>query len=84
MEQFIKDGRINFVWEKNEIIFNSNYKYDWANRVNFGMKNQCRFHTMAIFKFYFRIFQLNPIKQQDGTWLKDNGGAEVAFRIPKG
>ncbi|CAF1340614.1 unnamed protein product [Rotaria sordida] len=84
MEKFIKDGQVNFVWDKDEAIFNSNYKYDWADQVNFGMKNQCRFHTIGIYKYYFRIFQLNPIKEENGNWIKDNGGAEVSFRIPKG
>lgn len=84
MTQFIKDGEVNFVWDKDEIVFNSNFKYDWANLVNFGMKNQCRFHTNGIFKYYFRIFHLNPVKGENGTWIKDNGGAEVSFRIPKG
>lgn len=84
MTQMIKDGYINFVWDKNEVIFNSNYKYDWANQVNFGLKNQCRFHTMGIFKYYFRIFHLNPVKEENGNWIKDDVGAEVSFRIPKG
>ncbi|UJR11164.1 hypothetical protein I4U23_015345 [Adineta vaga] len=84
MKKFIKNGEINFVWEKDEVIFNSNYRYDWANQVNFGMKDQCRFHTMGLFQFYFRIFQLNPMKDNHGHWIKDNGGAEIAFRIPKG
>jgi hypothetical protein len=84
MTKFIKNGEVNFVWDKDEVIFNSNFKYDWANQANFGMTNQCRFHTMGLYKFYFRIFQLNPVKGEDGIWTKDNGGAEVAFRIPKG
>ncbi|CAF1410464.1 unnamed protein product [Adineta ricciae] len=82
--QLIKDGRVNYVLDQNEVIFNSNLKYDWANEVNLGMINQCRFHTATSFKFYFRIFQLNPIKGKDGRWTKDNGGAQVAVRIPKG
>ena len=84
MRQVIKEGRANFVWDKDEVVFNSNHKYDWANQVNFGMKNQCRFHTTGIFKYYFRIFQLNPVRNENGNWIKDNGGVEVAFRIPKG
>ncbi|CAF4509056.1 unnamed protein product [Rotaria sp. Silwood2] len=84
MKKIIKDGHVNFVWDKDEAIFNSNYKYDWADQVDFGMKNQCRFHTMGIFKYYFRIFQLNPVKGENGNWIKDNEGAEVSFRIPKG
>jgi hypothetical protein len=48
------------------------------------MTNQCRFHTAGLFKSYFRIFQLNPVRKEDENWTKDNGGAEVAFRIPKG
>ena len=84
MKQFIKDGHVNFVWDKDEVVFNSNYKYDWANQVNFGMKNQCRFHTSGIFKYYFRIFHLNPLKKENKCWIKDNGGVEIAFRIPKG
>ena len=84
MTQFVKNGRVNFVWETNEVIFNSNHKYDWANEINFGMTNQCRFHTMGMYKFYFRIFQVNPVKREDGSWTKDNGGLEVAVRIPTG
>jgi hypothetical protein len=82
--QLIKDGRLSFVFGSNKFVFNSNLKYDWANQVNFGMINQCRFHTLGLYKFYFRIFQLNPVKNEDGSWTRDNGGAEVAFRIPKG
>lgn len=79
-----KEGRMSFVWKKDEVVFNSNFKYDWVNQVNFGLINQCRFHTTALYKFYFRIFRLNPIKRQDGSGSRDNEGAEVAFRIPKG
>ncbi len=81
--QLIKDGRLSFVFGSDKFVFNSNLKYDWANQVNFGMINQCRFHTAGLYKFYFRIFQLNPVKNEDGSWTRDNGGAEVAFRIPK-
>ena len=84
MKQFDKDGRINFTLNEDEIIFNSNYKYDWANAVDFGMTNQCRFHTMGLFKFYCRIFRSNPMKDKDGKWIRDVNGAEVAFRMPKG
>lgn len=83
-KQLHKEGRLTFLWNKNDLVINSNYKYDWTNQVNFGMINQCRFHTMGTFKFYCRIFQTNPIKNSDGTWTKDNGGAEISFRIPKG
>lgn len=82
--QLVKDNRINFIFGSKEFIFNSNFKYDWTDEINFGMINQCRFHTAGLFKFYFRIFRLNPTKNQDGIWMKDNGGAEIAFRIPKG
>ena len=82
--QGIKDGRVSFVWDSDEVVFNSNFKYDWSNQVNFGMINQCRFHTGGLGKSYFRIFQLNPVRKEDGNWARDNGGAEVAFRIPKG
>ncbi|UJR34828.1 hypothetical protein I4U23_027609 [Adineta vaga] len=82
--ELIKDSRVNYVLDQNEVVFNSNFKYDWANQFNLGMINQCRFHTAISFKFYFRIFQLNPIKEKDGRWTRDNGGAQVAVRIPKG
>ena len=48
------------------------------------MINQYRFHTAGLIKSYFRIFQLNPVRKEDGTWTRDTDGAEVAFRIPKG
>jgi hypothetical protein len=83
-KQLQNEGRLTFIWTKSDVIFNSNLKYDWASEVNFGMINQCRFHTMGSYKSYFRIFQLNPIKGKDGSWTRDIGGAEVSFRIPKG
>jgi hypothetical protein len=83
-KQLLKDGRLTFLWNENEVVFNSNFKYDWADQVNFGMINQCRFHTMGLYKFYCRIFQMNPIKGEEGHWIRDSKGAEVAFRIPKG
>jgi hypothetical protein len=82
--QVTKDGRVSFLWDADEVVFNSNFKYDWTSQVDFGMTNQCRLHTIGMYKFYFRIFQLNPVRREDGSWAKDNGGAEVAFRIPKG
>ena len=72
------------MWDADEVMFNSNSKYDWVNQVDFDMTNQCRFHTTGLYKFYFRIFHLNPVRSEDGNWTRDNGGIEVAFRIPKG
>ncbi|CAF1577138.1 unnamed protein product [Adineta ricciae] len=67
----------------NEIIVNSNFRYDWANLVDFGHTDQCRFHTGWSGAFYLRIFRLNPILNGD-TWLpRDQDGAEVVFRIEK-
>lgn len=82
--QLVKDDRITFIFGSDQFIFNSNWKYDWVNQVNFGMINQCRFHTVGLFKFYFRIFRLNPIKQDENNWIRDEAGAEISFRIPKG
>jgi len=82
--QLLKDDRVTFIQNKNAVVLNSNFKYDWANQVNFGMINQCRFHTGKSHNFRCRIFRLNPIRGEDGHWTRDNGGAEVTFRIPKG
>ncbi|CAF3703278.1 unnamed protein product [Rotaria sordida] len=84
MKQIIKDDKLICVWDTNEVVINSNFKYDWSNQVDFGMINQCRFHTIISLKSYFRIFHLNPIKDQEDHWIKDNDGAEVSFRIQKG
>ncbi|CAF1088332.1 unnamed protein product [Didymodactylos carnosus] len=83
MNEITKEGRVNFVWDKNEVVFNSNFKYDWTDRFDLGMNNQCRLHTLGTYKAYFRIFRLNPVRNENGDWTKDIGGAEVAFRIPK-
>ncbi|CAF0849344.1 unnamed protein product [Rotaria sp. Silwood1] len=83
MRQIIKDDELICVWDTNEVVINSNFKYDWSNQVDFGMINQCRFHTMTSLKSYFRIFRLNPIKNKEGHWIKDHDGAEVSFRIQK-
>ncbi|CAF2372184.1 unnamed protein product [Rotaria sp. Silwood2] len=84
MRQIIKDDKLNCVWDTNEVVINSNFKYDWSNQVDFGMTNQCRFHTITSLKSYFRIFRLNPVKDKESHWIKDQDGAEVSFRIEKG
>ena len=65
------------------IVLNSNWRYDWANLVDFGHTNKCRFYTIWTRALYLRIFRLNPV--YDGTqWMgRDEKGAEVAFRIEK-
>ncbi|CAF3706730.1 unnamed protein product [Rotaria socialis] len=65
----------------NDVIVNSNLRYDWAHLVDFGYTDKCRFYTPWTGRLYFRVFRLNPIK--DGNqWLpRDRDGAEVAFRI---
>ncbi|CAF1369284.1 unnamed protein product [Rotaria sp. Silwood1] len=63
------------------IVLNSNWRYDWANLVDFGHKNKCRFYTTWTRALYLRIFRLNPI-YNDTQWIgRDEDGAEVAFRI---
>jgi hypothetical protein len=65
----------------NEIIINSNFRYDWASFVDFGHTDKCRFYTDGTRTFCLRVFRLNPM--YDGTkWIeRDHEGAEVAFRI---
>ena len=80
-----KEGKAwNYVFYPNEVWMNSNMKYDWAGEVDFGMKNQCRFHTFGLSKFRFRIFRLNPVCVGQGKWTRDKEGVEVSFRIPQG
>ena len=68
--QGIKDGRVSFAWDADEVILNSNFKYDWSNQVDFGMTNQCRFHTVGLCKSLLRIFQLNPVRGEVGNWTR--------------
>ncbi len=72
-------------WDQfpNEVLVNSNYKYDWVGLVDFGYTDKCRLYTAWTGPLYFRVFRLNPVK--DGAeWLpRDRNGAEVAFRIEK-
>jgi hypothetical protein len=63
---------------------NSNWKYDWAGQVDLGMKNQSRFHTTGLAYLGMRVFRLNPCKDNQGNWIRDQQGAQVSFRIAKG
>ncbi|CAF1138598.1 unnamed protein product [Rotaria sp. Silwood1] len=67
----------------NEIVVNSNMKYDWADAVDFGYNNQCRFYTAWTGPFYLRVFRLNPIHNGHHWIERDRKGAEVAFLIEK-
>ncbi|CAF1471316.1 unnamed protein product [Rotaria sp. Silwood1] len=66
-----------------QIVVNSNWRYDWVSLVDFGYSDKCRFYTTWTRALYLRTFRLNPV--YDGTqWLeRDRQGAEVAFRIEK-
>ena len=84
MRKIAREARVCRIQHyRNEIIVNSNFKFDWANLVDFGHKDQCRFYTTGAGPFYLRIFRLNPI--HDGMqWVeRDRQGAEVAFLINK-
>jgi len=65
----------------NEIIINSNFRYDWASLVDFGHTDKCRFYTDGTRSLCLRVFRLNPM--YDGIkWVeRDREGAEVAFCI---
>jgi hypothetical protein len=65
----------------NEIAINSNYKYDWANLVDFGYTDKSRFYTTGTRALYLRVFRLNPIKDGDQWLPRDTDGAELSFRI---
>jgi hypothetical protein len=84
MRKMIHNNRLaDLGFVSNEIIVNSNLKYDWANLVDFGYTDKCRFYTGWSGSFYLRIFHLNPIYDKN-QWLKrDRNGAEVIFRIEK-
>ncbi|UJR11878.1 hypothetical protein I4U23_016057 [Adineta vaga] len=67
----------------NEVVVNSNLRYDWANLVDLGFTDRCRFYTAWSGALYLRTFRLNPILD-NGQWLpRDRDGAEVTFRIEK-
>lgn len=68
---------------KEEIMINSNFRYDWCHDVDFGYNEQCRFFTTWAGYMYIRIFHLNPKKIENSWIARDRNGAEVAFRIEK-
>lgn len=63
------------------IVLNSNHRFDWANLVDFGHENKCRFYTIWTRALYIRIFRLNPVYNGTQYVGKDEKGAAVAFRI---
>jgi len=67
----------------NEVVVNSNFRYDWANLVDFGYTDKCRFYTAWSGALYLRVFRLNPQKYGNEWLSRDRDGAEVSFRIEK-
>jgi hypothetical protein len=67
----------------NEFAVNSNLKYDWANLVDFGYTDKCRFYTSWTGALYLRVFRLNPEKHENKWLPRDRAGAEVSFRMEK-
>jgi hypothetical protein len=84
MRKNIKDDKlIDMGLFPNEIVVNSNLRYDWANLVDFGYRDKCRFYTAWTGALYLRTFRLNP-EQNGNEWLaRDHDGAEISFRMEK-
>ncbi|CAF3278316.1 unnamed protein product [Rotaria sp. Silwood2] len=82
MRKIVHENRIvNWGQFPNEVIINSNFRYDWAALVDFGYTDKCRMYTIWTGPLYFRVFRLNP-EYNGHEWLpRDRNGAEVAFRI---
>jgi len=74
LRRFVREKRMHNLGPfPNSITVNSNLRYDWAELVNLGSDNRCRFYTLWTGQYYLRVFRLN----------RDYHGAEVAFRIAK-
>lgn len=65
------------------IIINSNYRYDWADLVDLGYTDQCRFYTDGTAPLFLHVFRLNPVFDGSQWSARDRHGAEVAFQIDK-
>lgn len=78
-----KNRQVNIDHFQHGIIINSNYRYDWADSVDFGYKNKCRFYTDGTASLFLRIFHINPIFNGNHWINRDQQGAEIAFRIEK-
>ncbi|UJR16634.1 hypothetical protein I4U23_003534 [Adineta vaga] len=88
IDRFMRDNaksskRANRQLTPNEIAINSNFRYDWADLVDFGYKDQCRFYTCGSRALYLRVFRLNPEKYENKWLPRDRNGAEVSFRLEK-
>ena len=80
MRSMARDGReVNIDHFSNGIVVNSNFRFDWAQTVDLGHTDRCRFYTDGTANLFVRVFRLNP--PSDGT--RDRHGAEVAFRIER-
>ena len=82
-DMFRDEKMVNLFFFDNGIFVNSQLRYDWANLVDFGYTDKCRFYVDWTFRLFLRVFRPNPV--YDGTqWVKrDRDGAEVAFLIEK-
>jgi hypothetical protein len=67
----------------NEFAINSNFKFDWADLVDFGYTDKCRFYTAWTGALYLRVFRLNPEKNGNKWLPRDRDGAEISFRMEK-
>ncbi|CAF4664143.1 unnamed protein product [Rotaria sp. Silwood1] len=82
MRRMAREERMaNICHSANEIVVNSNLRYDWANLVDFGHTDQCRFHTVWTGVLYLRVFHLNPVFDSTRWITQDRNGAEVAFLL---
>lgn len=79
-----KQFKPNWTCFDNEVFINSQYKCDWAEQVDMGMRNQCRMHMSQAKKLYLRVFRANPVREKDGTWTRDMGAAELSVRLTRG
>jgi hypothetical protein len=67
----------------NNMVANSNLRYDWASLVDFGYTDKCRFYTAWTGALFLRTFRLNPEKSGNEWLTRDRDGAEISFRVEK-
>ncbi len=67
----IRSNRLlNMRCSSNGIVINSNFRYDWADLVDFGYIDKCRFHIRGITPTHLRFFRLNSAESKSFVVLK--------------
>ncbi|KAK7694407.1 hypothetical protein QCA50_001593 [Cerrena zonata] len=80
-EGALRTGQFHIYPAEDVVLINGLAKDNIGRAAHFGFEGKSQYYTDVSWERMFRIFPVNPVKKEDGTWESNEGSTVVAFRV---